>query len=580
MGFATTYDGCTGVIAPPQPPVPVCTITNTADAQPRLRLQVRKIVVGSTRPPSDFSFRIGGRTIRFDADGVVEGAVPAGTYTVTEVPVDGFTTTTSGCTNIVVEAPQPTVPVCTITNTADNQAEFPLGNFVKCVDNFPDGSFSATFGYYNPNPIAVKVAPGRANSVSPGGPDRGQPTTFQSGTVSAAFTIADIPAGTSVTWTVANVPPTSASVEAMRVVHDEVHPEPAADAGGRLGLRHMRARTALRHTAPPSATGTPRATRFPFRSGRRTGSSRTRSIAASRSSSRRGRSRVRSPSATSRTARISPGRSSRPSRPRPGRQPRRRGRTSRRSAASTRPILPTRRIHPILQIRLILQIRRRWARRRIPIGLFVQCVTNRGSTLRRRLRIPERQRGRGEDRRWEPEPVRARASGPRPDDRLPPGQPPGGIHGHWHPGGKRARLGGHARGRHTDCNGRVELPGEVLGRAGAGSSRSASSRASSTAAPPTTPSSGTRATTRPTSRFRSGSRTPSSPRPSNRGQPTVFSPGKHENAFTIRGIRNDRAGVLVRVLPRHALRDRVLLVRRPSAPGRTRSCRSRSRPSA
>ena len=101
------------------------------------------------------------------------------------------------------------MPVCTITNTADNQAEFPLGNFVKCVDNFDNGSFSATFGYYNPNPITVSVAPGRANSLSPGGPDRKQPTKFQQGTVSAAFTIANIPAGTSVTWTVANVPGTS-----------------------------------------------------------------------------------------------------------------------------------------------------------------------------------------------------------------------------------------------------------------------------------------------------------------------------------------------------------------------------------
>ena len=126
--------------------------------EPRLRLQVRKVVVGSTRPPSDFSFRIGGRTIRFEADGINEGEVPAGTYTVTEVPVEGFTTTNSGCTDIVIQAPQPTVPVCTITNTAEVQAQYPLGNFVKCVDNLPDGSFSATFGYYNPNPIAVTVA--------------------------------------------------------------------------------------------------------------------------------------------------------------------------------------------------------------------------------------------------------------------------------------------------------------------------------------------------------------------------------------------------------------------------------------
>ena len=34
---------------------------------------------------------------------------------------------------------------------------YPLGNSVKCVDNFDDGSFSATFGYTNPNASAVSL---------------------------------------------------------------------------------------------------------------------------------------------------------------------------------------------------------------------------------------------------------------------------------------------------------------------------------------------------------------------------------------------------------------------------------------
>ena len=89
-GFTTTTSGCTDVVlSSPQSTIPVCTITNTADAVPLLRLQVRKVVVGSSRPPSDFSFRVGGRTLRFEADGVNEGVVPAGTYTVTEVPAEG-----------------------------------------------------------------------------------------------------------------------------------------------------------------------------------------------------------------------------------------------------------------------------------------------------------------------------------------------------------------------------------------------------------------------------------------------------------------------------------------------------------
>jgi hypothetical protein len=204
----------------------VCTITNTADDAPQLRLRVRKVVVGSSRPPSDFSFRFGGRTIRFEADGLNEGVVPAGTYTVTDVPVDGFTTTTSGCTDIVVASPQPPVPMCTITNTAVAPAEHPLGTSLKCVDNLPNGTFTATFGYYNPNPVTVTVEPGRANNVSPGGPFRGQPTTFRAGTVPSAFTIAGIPAGRSVTWTLANAPPTTSSTTAAADHATKCTPDP------------------------------------------------------------------------------------------------------------------------------------------------------------------------------------------------------------------------------------------------------------------------------------------------------------------------------------------------------------------
>jgi hypothetical protein len=43
----------------------------------------------------------------------------------------------------------------------------------------PDGSFEMWFGYYNKNFVEVLVVPvGAANSLSPGLPDRGQPTVF------------------------------------------------------------------------------------------------------------------------------------------------------------------------------------------------------------------------------------------------------------------------------------------------------------------------------------------------------------------------------------------------------------------
>ena len=167
--------------------------------------------------------------MRFEADGVNEGVVPAGTYTVTEVPTEGFTTTTSGCTGIVIASPQPQIPVCTITNTATTPAQYPLGTSLKCMDRtafFADGTFSATFGYYNPNPVTVTVEPGPANNVSPGGPYHGQPTIFLAGTVPPAFTIADIPEGRSVTWTLANAPPASSSTTARADFATKCAPNP------------------------------------------------------------------------------------------------------------------------------------------------------------------------------------------------------------------------------------------------------------------------------------------------------------------------------------------------------------------
>ena len=134
-----------------------------------------------------------------------------------------------------------TVPVCTITNTADNQAEHPLGISVKCVDNFPDGSFSATFGYYNPNPIAVDVEPGTRQQREPG---RSRPWADD-----------DVPVGLGPRCVHDRGHPRRHERDLDRCqraahlglrggdadIRDEVHPRTAADEGGRLDLRHVRA---------------------------------------------------------------------------------------------------------------------------------------------------------------------------------------------------------------------------------------------------------------------------------------------------------------------------------------------------
>ena len=78
----------------------------------------------------------------------------------------------------------------------------PVGVFVTCVDNLEDGSFAATFGYNNENAFAVEIPVGGANRLDPGSEDQGQPAVFEPGSVGTAFTVAGIPAGASLTWSV------------------------------------------------------------------------------------------------------------------------------------------------------------------------------------------------------------------------------------------------------------------------------------------------------------------------------------------------------------------------------------------
>ena len=86
---------------------------------------MKKVVVGATTSPSAFSFAVsnGGGTHAFEADGQNQLTLPAGTYSVTEPAVSGWTTTYSGCSNVVLSSPQSSVPTCTITNT--KQADAP-----------------------------------------------------------------------------------------------------------------------------------------------------------------------------------------------------------------------------------------------------------------------------------------------------------------------------------------------------------------------------------------------------------------------------------------------------------------------
>jgi len=88
-------------------------------------------------------------------------------------------------------------------------ADEPIGISVACVQVNDDGTYDAVFGYDNPNAHDVTLPVGALNTVSlspgpAGSSNRGQPTTFGTSGMNAAFTIRDIPAGQAATWRVAH----------------------------------------------------------------------------------------------------------------------------------------------------------------------------------------------------------------------------------------------------------------------------------------------------------------------------------------------------------------------------------------
>ena len=75
-----------------------------------------------------------------------------------------------------------------------------IGVFVQCVQNNPDGSYDATFGYESREHENVTIPVGGRNAFSPAPEDRGQPVVFGPGNVSAAFIVRSIPGGVHLTW--------------------------------------------------------------------------------------------------------------------------------------------------------------------------------------------------------------------------------------------------------------------------------------------------------------------------------------------------------------------------------------------
>jgi len=92
-----------------------CTITNNDQEG---TLIIKKIIDGGNKTYTDFSFVVNNDSlVAFENDGQNELSVNAGTYTITEPTVTGYTTTYDNCTEINISNGGSTT--CTITNTRD-----------------------------------------------------------------------------------------------------------------------------------------------------------------------------------------------------------------------------------------------------------------------------------------------------------------------------------------------------------------------------------------------------------------------------------------------------------------------------
>jgi hypothetical protein len=114
-GYTASYSNCTSITVPAGGSA-TCTITN--NDQPAT-LNVQKVVVnssGGNKGFTDFSFSVnGGTAIPFEGDGTNTLTVNAGTYTITEPAVAGYTTGYNNCNNVVI--PNGGSASCVITNT-------------------------------------------------------------------------------------------------------------------------------------------------------------------------------------------------------------------------------------------------------------------------------------------------------------------------------------------------------------------------------------------------------------------------------------------------------------------------------
>ncbi len=87
----------------------------------------------------------------------------------------------------------PTTATTTITtttvNTTATPVPFPIFPILDCVRDNGDGTYTAYYGYMNPNDWTINIPIGADNMFTPVPQDRGQPTAFECGRHYAVFTV-------------------------------------------------------------------------------------------------------------------------------------------------------------------------------------------------------------------------------------------------------------------------------------------------------------------------------------------------------------------------------------------------------
>jgi uncharacterized repeat protein (TIGR01451 family) len=128
-------------------------------------------------------------------DAVTVKGLPSDQLLVWRVEAGGVGKTTTASSSFPV--------ACTTPPDPPDPPEIRGGITVACVTPHADGTYDTTFGYDNPNAFTIEIPVGYDNRVSPEPADRGQPTVFPPGTVSAAFTVKGVPGAHATRWTLA-----------------------------------------------------------------------------------------------------------------------------------------------------------------------------------------------------------------------------------------------------------------------------------------------------------------------------------------------------------------------------------------